>query len=110
MTYYYILNGHVAVPASIDQWASWFESADRSVKKSRATVKLEGNPLGFVEISTVFLGINRQFGDGPPLLFETMVFGGPLDGQTDRCSTWEAAEKMHEAMCERVKLAAKEVP
>ena len=44
------------------------------------------------EASTVFLGLDHQLTeDGPPLLFETMVFGGPLSGETDRCSTWELA-------------------
>jgi hypothetical protein len=36
-----------------------------------------------------------------------MIFGGPLDQECDRCSTWEAAEKMHEKMMERVRLGAK---
>jgi len=34
---------------------------------------------------------------GPPLLFETMIFNGPDDGEyQERCSTWEEAEAMHE--------------
>lgn len=33
-----------------------------------------------VSISTVFLGIDHNWwDDGPPLLWETMVFGGPFD-------------------------------
>lgn len=31
-----------------------------------------------VEVSTVWLGIDYAF-EGPPLIFETMIFGGPLD-------------------------------
>jgi hypothetical protein len=27
------------------------------------------------EVSTVFLGLDHQFGSGPPVLWETMVFG-----------------------------------
>lgn len=56
-----------------------------------------------VRVSTVFLGINHAFDDGPPLLFETMVFGGPLSDEQDRCSTYDEAEAMHERMCERVR-------
>ena len=36
--------------------------------------------VGKIKISTVFIGIDHQFlKSGPPLLFETMVFGGELD-------------------------------
>lgn len=56
-----------------------------------------------VQISTVFLGLNHAWNDGPPMLFETMVFGGPLSDEQDRCSTYDEAEAMHERMCERVR-------
>ena len=60
--------------------------------------------VGDVTVSTAFLGLDHQFADaGPPHLFETLVFGGPFDGEMDRCATWEGAEKMHDLMCERVK-------
>ena len=32
-------------------------------------------------VSTVFLGLEMAFRDGPPVLFETMIFGGPFDEQ-----------------------------
>jgi hypothetical protein len=54
-------------------------------------------------ISTVFLGLDHNYGEGPPLLFETLVFGGPMDGECRRCTTWQEAEEQHEAMVERVK-------
>lgn len=28
-----------------------------------------------VYVSTIFLGLNHNFGEGPPILFETMIFG-----------------------------------
>ena len=43
-----------------------------------------------------------------PLAMYKMVFGGKMDGETDRCSTWEGAEKMHEAMCHKVRAAGVE--
>ena len=102
----YILNGHEAIEEpDIIKWAQWFEGANRIVNKSTANVTFKGEKVGQVKVSTVFLGIDHSFGDGEPLLFETMVFGGKLDEEMDRCSTWEAAEKMHELMCEKVKLS-----
>jgi len=50
-------------------------------------------------ISTVFLGIDHSFGDGPPVLFETMVFDWPgheEDEYQTRCSTWGEALSMHD--------------
>lgn len=54
-------------------------------------------------VSTVFLGLDHQFGQGPPLVFETMVFGGPCDGDQDRYSTWAEAEAGHQRIVERVR-------
>jgi Lar family restriction alleviation protein len=48
-----------------------------------------------VRVSTVFIGLDHQFGEGPPLLFETMIVGGPHDGYQNRCSTWDEAVAMH---------------
>ncbi len=49
-----------------------------------------------IEVSTVFLGIDHNHsGSGPPVLFETMVFGGPYDDTQDRYCTWEEAESGH---------------
>lgn len=58
---------------------------------------------GGAYVSTVFLGLDHRFGQGEPLVFETMVFGGPLDQEQERYSTWDEAEAGHKAMVERVK-------
>jgi hypothetical protein len=77
-------------------WAEWFERAERRIALDEVA--------GAV-ISTVFLGVNHQWGDGPPLVFETLVSGGQLDGEMDRYSTWDEAAAGHVAMCVKVKLA-----
>lgn len=86
----YILDGKTPVPADLMTWARWFETAGTS----RIVAKTE---VGDMNVSTVFLGLNHAFGGGPPLLFETMIFGGPPDQDyQERCSTWEQAEAMHQ--------------
>jgi len=84
----YILNGKIPVlEEDVHKWGAWFETAKRHVAKDYS---------GGVEVSTVFLGLDHQFIEGqPPLLFETMVFGGEHDQDMDRYSTWEEAEKGH---------------
>lgn len=57
-------------------------------------------------VSTVWLGIDHNFGEGDPEIFETMVF--PLNGDSDeddcdRYSTLEQAIAGHKSMCDKWK-------
>lgn len=93
----YILEGHKPVPCSdLARFGQWFETADRKVAYT---------VVGDVRVSTVFLGMDHQFGEGEPLLFETMVF--PKNNWNDlycaRCSTWEQAEAQHAEAVMKVK-------
>lgn len=52
-------------------------------------------------VSTVWLGLNHRYGEGPPLIFETMVFGNAgwsLEVDSERYATLEEAKAGHEAM------------
>lgn len=84
-------NGDPQPCADLMVWARWFEKAQRSVAL---------NEKDGVKVSTVFLGLDHRFGTrGAPLLFETMVFGGPHDGEQDRYSTRAEALAGHERYC-----------
>lgn len=90
----YILQGHTPVEvADLLTWAYWMETANRHVAKT---------DIAHVYISTVFLGLDQGNGNGNPVLFETMIFGGPLDGMQLRYHTWEEAEIGHQETVERV--------
>ena len=82
-------------PISMAQWAILF--GDKDYQRVKAT------EIGDVTVSTVWLGMNHQWGDGPPLIFETLVFNGPHDGEMARYSTEAAALEGHKAMCEQVR-------
>ena len=90
-----MLDGRTPVPVGdVLEWGAWFEKA---TKDGSRIVKQTW--VGKHFCSTVFLGLNhRFFGEGPPILFDTMVFTpGTADSESmDRCSTWEQAEAMHE--------------
>lgn len=88
----YILDGKETKPATLIEWGQWFETADRHVAKTAVSDK--------VNVSTVFLGLDHSFGNGPPLLFETMIFGGEHDQYQDRYETWEQAEAGHKKAVE----------
>jgi hypothetical protein len=52
--------------------------------------------VGEARVSTVWLGIDhRGCGDGPPLIFETMIFGGEHDQFCARYSTEGRAVEGH---------------
>jgi hypothetical protein len=85
--------------ASVREWASFFEDQERR--------RVEWTDIGRdIQVSTVFLGLDHRYsGEGPPLVFETLVFGGPLDGEIRRCSTWAEAKMQHRTVCGMVREA-----
>lgn len=50
------------------KWGEWFEVNPRS---------LGDDSIGPYRVSTIFLGVDYSFGDGPPVLWETIIFGMP---------------------------------
>jgi hypothetical protein len=66
--------------------------------------RVAATQVGPLWISTVFLGIDHNWSGGPPLLFETMVFGDAEEsGEMHRYSTWDEAVAGHArvvAQCE----------
>jgi hypothetical protein len=100
----YILDGHTPVPVDVLTWGAWMEDFEQRVVGRTAVA--EG-----VDVSTVFLGMNLQFGEGPPLLFETMVRweDGPLNQEQERYPTWAEAEQGHARMVARVRDAIKDL-
>lgn len=103
----YVLKGHEPVRCDdLMKWAFWFEHSDRE----RQVALTE---IGESRISTVFLALDFQHSankNAPPILFETLVMGGPLEDQGGRCSTWDEAEAMHESMVERVQKETPNLP
>ena len=83
-------------PCSMEEWAAGYENFDE-----RKRVALD--VIGGTKVSTVWLGLDHSFGSGPPLIFETMVFGGEFDQEQQRYSTEEEAKAGHARWVERVK-------
>jgi hypothetical protein len=95
----YVLDedGNVRREPDLMIWGRWIESAKNRIVKQEM--------IGDVRVSTVFLGLDHSFvDDEPPILWETMVFGGSHDHDMDRCSgTLEQAEAMHEKMVAKIR-------
>jgi hypothetical protein len=88
---YYWLIWHIPIGTNNPLEAEQLFSQDGSKTRVVGRTRLRGNVI----VSTVFLSINHQWRDGPPILFQTMVFGGKLDGLQYRCSTWKQAALLH---------------
>jgi hypothetical protein len=86
---YVLKNGMPAEEPDALAWEQWLEDArdERIVCQTRVSPD--------VLVSTVFLALDHNLGDGPPLLWETMIFGGPHHGFQDRYTTRAAAEAGH---------------
>lgn len=95
---HYIIVDKVPVAVDARTWCEWFENAGEERFVAKTTV-------GEAEVSTVFLGLDHQFSlseDAPPVLFETMIFGGEHDGDIWRWHTWVEAEQMHQKVVDMV--------
>ncbi len=98
----YILNeqGEPEPCHSLMSWGGWMESHRNERKVAHETI-------GDMNVSTVFLGLDHAWGEESPVLWETMVFGGPMEGEQDRCGGARCdAQAMHDKMVERAKLAS----
>jgi len=90
MERYFVLNdrGEPMPELDVDVWARWFEAADRSVARTVVSPQ--------VVILTVFRGFDEPTEGKAPLLFESRVFGGVLDGEEVLYATRANALEGHE--------------
>lgn len=95
-------DNHNLVEVDLITWAKYIEHPDNRV-------------VGYTQInsevwvSTIFLGIDHRFPSfppGPPLVFETLVFGGPLNGEGGRWVSYDDAKTNHEMFVKRARKAA----
>ena len=68
-------DGNAVEATDLLTWAKWFETANRVLAKDK---------VGDATVSTIFLGLDHSFGSSPPVLWETMIFGGEYDEHQER--------------------------
>lgn len=107
-------NGNVQQATSLSGWSEWLGNPDtEKLRKVAYTSFGVGDDGVGIYVSTVFLGLDHGFPEllelyGTPLseykptLWETMVFGSPLDGAMERYTCIENAKNGHMRMVERV--------
>lgn len=108
---FYVLVGRTPIAVDMLSWAEAFEKRHRD---GRATGidpwRVAGDDLDGCQVSTVFLGLDhRFFGADDPLLFDTMIFGGPLNGEQWRTATYDDAERCHAEVVTRARIAGAKI-
>jgi hypothetical protein len=108
----YILDaaGNPVPEPDLYRWARWYQTAERHVALDRLD---DGH-----WVSTVFLALDHgfasMFGEGPPILYETMVFGDYGSLETDwngqRYATRAEALAGHAAALVELKLLLSDIP
>ena len=84
-------------PINLIEWMKLFDDIEYK--------RIDLTKFNRVEISTVWLGLNHNFGTGQPLIFETMVFkeNDYKDIDMERYSTLVEAKKGHKKMVKKYK-------
>lgn len=96
---YYKLDEHKnVVPGTREDFIDAFDGSGRLERKVGQVY------VGETMISTMFLSLDHRYdkSQGEPLVFETMVFGGPLDTEMRRYCTWDEAVAGHQETVARV--------
>lgn len=90
----YVLQAGIPIPTNdMEAWSMFMGSGERVLK----TTDVFTPGAETVRVSTVFLGLDHNFfGGGPPILWETMVFGGPHDTAQRRYSSAKDALEGHQ--------------
>jgi hypothetical protein len=83
------------------QWARWLDQAFKDGSRTVAKTNIQHSG-GMVRVSTVFLGLDHSFGEGPPILFETLANGDGVIEEMERYHTWTDAEIGHSDMVDNI--------
>lgn len=88
-------DGRTPTPAKDPrEWANWMPNEEAR----RVGLNCDHSARAFV--STVFLGIDISLVSDRPMLFQTVIFGGPHHNYQNVWATWEEAEQGHKEACE----------
>jgi hypothetical protein len=86
------IRGRLSDPNGRDVVLAWGREFEDLDKRVVARDDVDG-----CLVSTIFLGLDHAWGDGPPILFETMAFSAA----TKRVELLSAARDVHETLHER---------
>jgi len=101
-------DGTVRGPVGYEEYLQWMMDHNDgkpcvNLKTTTVGEKPERDAGTVADVSTIFLSINHNWVGGPPILWETMVFGGPSDDWQERYRSEEEALRRHDEIVETLK-------
>lgn len=109
-SYYFKLGADGRTPVPVTDLLEWADAFNRCNDDKTRRVGWDYDNDKLVTVSTTFLGLEHGHDDqGRPLLFETMIFGGPHDQYQDRYATWSQAECGHRYACDLAGLTQRQI-
>ncbi|MCP4898247.1 MAG: hypothetical protein GY906_14840 [bacterium] len=96
--YFILSEGTVSEEPDYEAWSKWYENAYEGVSNIAHTETAQGT------VTTKFTAMSMTLDKkAAPMVFETTVSGGWLDGKIERYPTVEEAKKGHDSWVEKVK-------
>jgi hypothetical protein len=89
--HYYLDGKRIIKAANLDVWLANIDMTQVGLYNSGVSL-----------VSTIFTGIDTNqsvLKPENPMLFETLIIGGPRDGERTLSDTWENAEITHKKVC-----------
>jgi hypothetical protein len=101
MIHFYILKDGEPVPTTDhENWIEWFEN-------HASECVVDRTKIGDCTVSTVFLGLDTHMGNvevPAPVLWETLILGGPHHGEGIRYTSLADAKQGHMDWCAYISL------
>lgn len=89
-------DGQPVPEPDLERWGAFMGDGDKR--------RVAWTEVGKWRVSTVFLGLDHAFGEGSPVLWETMVFGPePWDGAHWRYTSAGEARANHDQVAEHIR-------
>ena len=83
--YYILTNDLHPIECGVQEWAAWCQKHHDRRSLGRTTI-------GKALVSTTFLGLDHSYGQGHPILWETMVFDPQEAGDSVYCERYTSRE------------------
>lgn len=101
MDYYKLDSDNHPVETDMTGYYEWYRTLPEETRTGIGfTVAL--TERDGVTVSTVFLGMDHAYHGPPPVLWETMIFGGERDMECQRYSSQSSAVAGHARTCKEI--------